>query len=64
MELLLGEFFLRFDPEQQLLRAFQFGTVEGFLFAFNFAEQVFLNPVRQVFGHLPLGSPEQERADA
>src|ERR1051326_8007585 len=64
MKLLLGELFLRLDAQKKLLSAFEFSAVKGLLFTLDFAKQVLLDPIRQVFGHLRFGAPEQEGAHA
>ena len=64
MELLLGEFFLGFDAQEELLGALEFGAVEGLLFAFDFAEEVFFDAVGQIPGDLTLGAAQEEGPDA
>src|ERR1043165_2816754 len=63
MKLLFREFLLCFDAEEQLLRALQLGPIESFLFALDFAVQIFLDTIRQILGNLRLGSAQQKRPD-
>ena len=64
MELLLGEFFLALDAQEELLSALEFGAVEGLLFTFDFAEEVFFDAVGQVLGDLAFGAAQEEGPDA
>ena len=64
MELVRGEFLLGLDPEQGLLGALEFGAIEGFLLALDFAEEVLFDAIREIFCHLRLGSPQEEGTHA
>src|SRR5262245_54273723 len=64
VELLTGEFLLRLNGQQFLLGAFKLGAVQGFLFALDFAEKVFLDAVGQVAGDLALGAAQEEWPNA
>src|SRR5438067_11334735 len=64
MKLLLSQFFLSFDVQQDLLRALQFRAIQSFLFAFDFAEEVLFDAIREIFCHLRLGSPQEEGTHA
>src|SRR5579859_1470078 len=64
MELLLRQFLLSLDLEQELLGGFELGSVKRFLLALNFTKQIFLDPIRQVLGHLRFGPAQQKGSDA
>src|SRR5204863_528193 len=55
---------LSLDPKQNLLRALEFGAIKRLLLSFDFAEEIFLDAVRQVFGDLAFRAAQQERANA
>ena len=61
--MLFGQFLLRLERQEQLLGAFEFGAVEGLLLPFDFAEEIFLDAVGEVFGDLAFGAAEEEGAD-
>ena len=64
MKLLLGQLLLSLNPEEDLLGGLEFGTVQSFLFAFDFAEQVFFDAIREILGDLSFCATQQERPDA
>ena len=64
VKLLLRQFFLSFDPQEQLLRAFQLSPIERLLLAFDFAKQIFLDPIGQVLGNLRFCPAQQKWAHA
>ena len=62
MEAFFRELLLRIHAQEHLLRTFEFGAVERLLFAFEFAVEVFLDAIRQIFRDLALRAAEDERA--
>src|SRR6266404_5054579 len=64
MKLLLGQFLLGLDTEQELLGALQLSAVKSLLFALDLAKKILLDAVGQILGHLRFGSAEEEGAHA
>jgi hypothetical protein len=58
---LVVELFVGLKTKEKLARALQFRAIEGLLLAFHFAEQIFLDPIGKIFGHLRFGPAEQKR---
>ena len=64
VEAVLVQVLLGLHLEQELLGALELGAIKRPLFAFQFAEQIFLDAVGQIFRDLILRATQKERAHA